>query len=917
MGKLVYVDTVLELDNRDAVILGRHRDADLPISDGSASRQHCKVFRAEGRWFIQDLDSANGTLLNGRPVHGREALHHEDIIAIGASRVQVQLPELAPEPVEQVRRSQAAQGVLGNPDTLVGRQLGGFILRRLAGRSPLGALFVAEQPALAREASVTIVAPEALDGVGTPAEALTTLTAQKLPNDPGLPERFDCGLDTELGLVWIAGAKISGESIRDLATRGTVGVLEAILMLERVAKVVAVLHSAGVVHGLLDGEAALLGDDGRVRLRDPGVAGALAGLPGSTVRGDPAFAAPEGRVDVAGDIYALGCLLHVLVTGRTPYRASTPDAWRAAHRDNPIPSIAGHVATDPADVGKRLDQVLQSLLAKNPEWRYHSVSEFLAELAPVREALSRNPGRGSTVAKIKSGSTEPVKVLSAAQSPVPTATGNGSERVAAAQRRRHMRTVIGLVIIVALIIGGWQTLKSIPIGLGAGTDAGGAAPGSGQASLPWMGSQRRDPPLLTEPEIATPGFSTPTPVPAANAFASSSAAAAWTKTRADIESMLGHGDYGAAEMTIQAALTPPPQDGERARDAQRVADRVRREGQAWYQKQIATVTTSSEVVDIVGALKTLSLLRDTALRADRLDAATRFEEARQRLRQHLAGSRRDARLRVEAGDFAGLTALAATVEKSFRGAPGMTDVRAFIAQCTQAAALAQFFPKTPWATVVRQLPQQSGAAALAGAAALLLVDDEGKATTLLARPELAEPPLVIAREALRGREAAVLSFDHPSDLRFIETVLGQPSLMNGVLSGPPGEPVALRVAVPFSGDDWEVGLTLLLSDVSKDSASGLISCGTNERRDVQVQISATGLRLRVRNAEGWSQQDSELPAAGPLRIFMRCQGGTVTIRIQDHELFTVPQVHLPNGSQLGVEMVGAEWRLDDLRVIGG
>jgi len=913
MGKLVYVDTILDLDGRDAVILGRHREADLPISDGNASRQHCKVFRAEGSWFIQDLDSANGTLLNGRPVHGREALHHEDIIAIGASRVQVQLPETAPEPVEKVRRSQAAQGVLGNPDTLVGRQLGGFILRRLAGRSPLGALFIAEQPALTREASVTIVAPEALDGVGTPAEALATLTAQKLPNDPGLPERFDCGLDAELGLVWIAGAKLSGESIIDLATRGTVGVLEAILLLERIAKVVAVLHGAGVVHGLLDGEAAILDEDGRVRLRDPGVAGALAGLPGSTVRGDPAFSAPEGRVDVAGDIYALGCLLHLLVAGRTPFRASTADAWRAAHRDNPIPSIAGQVATAPADVGKQLDQVLQGLLAKNPEWRYHSVAEFLAELAPVREALSRNPGRGSNPAKIKSASVEPVKVPTATASTIPTPGGRGSERVEAARRRRQVRTGLGLAVIVVLIIAGWQTLNSLPTGLRDGADTPDDANVSGHATLPWMGPQRRDPPLLTEPQIRAPATSAPD----SGTTTIDSAAKAWTKTRAEIETMLSQGDFGAAEMAVQAALTPPPQDGERARDVQRLADRVRRQGQAWYQNQLATVTSRSEVVDIVAALKTLAHVRDTALRADRLDAATRFEEARQRLRQHVADSRRDARLRVEAGDYAGLTALAATVEQSFRGTPGMAEVRAFLAQCRQAAGLAQLFPKTPWTTVARQLPQQTGAAALAGAAVLLLLEDEEKAAALLARPELAEPPLVIAREALRGREAAVLSFDHPSDLRFIETVLGQPSLADGVLSGPRGEPVALRVAVPFDGDDWEVGLTLLLADVGQDAASGLISCGTNERRDVQVQINATGLRLRVRNAEGWSQQDSELPPAGPLRLLIRCQGGTVTIRIQDQERFTVPQVHLPGGSQLGVEVVGAEWRLDDLRVIGG
>lgn len=909
MGKLVYADIIINLDGRDAVILGRHREADLAISDGSASRQHCKVLCDGGRWFLQDLDSANGTLLNGKPVHGREPLQHEDVIAIGKSRIQVQLPETAAEPVEQVKRSAAAQGVLGNPDTLVGRKLGGFVLRQVTGRSPLGAVFRAEQPALARDAWVTVVAPEALADLGTPAEALTALTSQRLATDPGLPERFDCGLDDELGLIWIASAALPGETLTVVAGRGTVGPLEAVLMIERVAKVLAAVHAAGGVYGLLDGDAAMLSDDGRIRLRDPGVAGALVALSGGAVSSDPAYRAPEARTDVAGDLYALGCVFHLLLTGRTPYRASSPYAWRAAHRDNPIPSIAALHPTQ----GTQLDHLLQGLLAKNPEWRYHSIAEFLAELAPVREALAAGTEAprtaGATPAASKSAATTQARTLT----PSAGVMERASERLAEARQRRRVRISLGVVLIAVAIIGLWQWAKRMPTHTPA--DASTTVGEAGRPALPFMaGAQRRDPPLRTTPQVSD------TPLETGHASLPEPATAtddSWPRTQEQVESFLASHDYGAAELAVQAALSAAPPASDRQREIQRVADRVRRQGQAWYQRELAPLTGGSEAHEIVASLQVLTRLRDAALRADRLDAASRYDEARERLRQHLAGSRRDARILLESSNPAALARLADAVQTAFAGAPAMSDLRAFLAQCRQAATLAQRYPDQPWAVVRSHLKQATGADALAAAAALLLVGDAATATALLNRPELTEPPLVIEREALHGREAAVLAFEHPSDLRFIETVLGEPRLAGGALTGPRGEPVGLRCSVPIGGDDWEVGLTLHVRDVGSERATVLVSCGTSERRDVQVQMSSTEMRIRVRAADGWSQQDSQRPAGAQVRLGLRCRAGILVVSLNGAEIFTVRAAQLASGAQFGLDVFGADWRLDDLRVVGG
>jgi FHA domain len=62
---------------------GRTADNDVVVKDGSASRSHCKVYEEGGKYFLEDLKSANGTKLNGNLVEGTVDLHNGDKITIG------------------------------------------------------------------------------------------------------------------------------------------------------------------------------------------------------------------------------------------------------------------------------------------------------------------------------------------------------------------------------------------------------------------------------------------------------------------------------------------------------------------------------------------------------------------------------------------------------------------------------------------------------------------------------------------------------------------------------------------------------------------------------------------------------------------------------------------------------------------
>jgi len=63
--------------------IGRSRESDVQIEDRYASSLHARVFSREGRFFVEDMSSTNGTLLNGATLQGEAELIDGDSVQIG------------------------------------------------------------------------------------------------------------------------------------------------------------------------------------------------------------------------------------------------------------------------------------------------------------------------------------------------------------------------------------------------------------------------------------------------------------------------------------------------------------------------------------------------------------------------------------------------------------------------------------------------------------------------------------------------------------------------------------------------------------------------------------------------------------------------------------------------------------------
>jgi pSer/pThr/pTyr-binding forkhead associated (FHA) protein len=77
-------------------VIGRAPDCDIVVNDPQVSARHCQLIRTEAGWLLRDLDSTNGTFVNGVRIHGTVTVRPGDRILL-ANTVPFPWPSLRAE----------------------------------------------------------------------------------------------------------------------------------------------------------------------------------------------------------------------------------------------------------------------------------------------------------------------------------------------------------------------------------------------------------------------------------------------------------------------------------------------------------------------------------------------------------------------------------------------------------------------------------------------------------------------------------------------------------------------------------------------------------------------------------------------------------------------------------------------------
>ncbi|WP_406445925.1 protein kinase [Streptomyces sp. NBC_00631] len=271
----------------------------------------------------------------------------------------------------------------------------------LIGQGGMGQVWTAYDQRLDRRVAVKLLRPDKV--AGAEAEELRRrflrecrVTAQV--DHPGLVTVHDAGSEGEelfLVMQYVDGADLSDH----LAEHDPYPWQWAVAVAAQLCAVLSAVHAVPIVHRDLKPRNVMVKQDGTVTVLDLGVASVMdtdttrLTHTGSPI-GSPAYMAPEqamgGAVGPYTDLYALGVLLHELLSGEVPFAGST--ALGVLHRhlyEPPLP-----VRRIRPEVPEPLESLVLRLLAKDPQHRPASAQEVyenLSSLLPARGTPSGAP----------------------------------------------------------------------------------------------------------------------------------------------------------------------------------------------------------------------------------------------------------------------------------------------------------------------------------------------------------------------------------------------------------------------------------------------------------------------------------------------------------------------------------------------
>ncbi|MCB9547716.1 MAG: serine/threonine protein kinase [Myxococcales bacterium] len=245
---------------------------------------------------------------------------------------------------------------------------------------------------------------------------------------------------------------VEGETIAQRARAGTVPLPELVAILDGVADALDEAHAQGIVHRDLKPANIILSRDHRgaplVKVIDFGVARFGEGTghtrTGFSV-GTPSYMAPEQfdaagsrQIDGRADVYAMGVVCYVLVTGQKPFSSLSVIELAQMHRHVPPPALPG--SRDDARV-QAIEGVLHEALAKDPDHRFDTMGAFARAM---RAAVA-------VPAELPAAPTQPLPMarpVGPPPSPTPTESFIGMIDAPPPPRRRRR----GLVAVLAVVV---------------------------------------------------------------------------------------------------------------------------------------------------------------------------------------------------------------------------------------------------------------------------------------------------------------------------------------------------------------------------------------------------------------------------------------------------------------------------------
>ncbi len=280
----------------------------------------------------------------------------------------------------------------------IGSRLGSYEITGLLGRGGMGAVYRATDHTLGREVAIKVLSGGLsedslrLQRLEREARALATL------NHPNIAGIF--GLERHGSEPYLILELLEGETLREALSRGPLPMGQAIEIALQVASGLEAAHARGLVHRDLKPDNIKIGGD-QAKILDFGLAkptqqeesdsdwGHTATRTG-VILGTAFYMSPEQargqRVDPRTDVWAFGCVLYEMLSGRRPFSGTTPsDVLASILKDEP------DLGRLPPETPLAIERIIRRCLRKDGRRRLQSIGDARVE---IEEWLDHVPAGG-------------------------------------------------------------------------------------------------------------------------------------------------------------------------------------------------------------------------------------------------------------------------------------------------------------------------------------------------------------------------------------------------------------------------------------------------------------------------------------------------------------------------------------------
>lgn len=295
------------------------------------------------------------------------------------------------------------------PDAFIGQSVGAYQITRLIGAGGMGRVYLARRAdgTFEREVAVKIIDPDSVDDelVARFQEERRILGSLR---HPGIAELYDAG-HTEDGQLYFVMEYVDGLPITEFCDRHDLSLRDRLSLMLKVCDAVSEAHRHRVIHRDLKPGNILVSAAGSLKLVDFGIAKSVtpSGLEASDAtlpfqkRATPAYASPEqmkgDSATTSMDVFALGVILHELLTGQRPWDSETtpgsgnvtkPSRGLAKMLASPVDStrsaaekpLAPPPGLRPSDLEGDLDAIVLKALRGDARERYRDVAALASDI---------------------------------------------------------------------------------------------------------------------------------------------------------------------------------------------------------------------------------------------------------------------------------------------------------------------------------------------------------------------------------------------------------------------------------------------------------------------------------------------------------------------------------------------------------